>query len=225
MAPTDATLQPDHARYPQPAERVLFDLLALDLNRRWLARSARTFAWLLTAYTCVPFLFLGAHSRLFAHLTLRENLVILSWLAGVASLVVASPQTAPSTDSLARLRGVPATALARIQWAVACNVPFRILAPAGLVISTLATFRSAALPSVGVGLINLVGVACYTLLTAGALGLCALWARRLSPSRGRSLFLLVMIVPLLLESALPLTSVPTLLGRLLTACLSLGGAA
>ncbi|HTM44698.1 MAG TPA: hypothetical protein VL137_07065 [Polyangiaceae bacterium] len=215
---------PDSELGSVPAQRVLFDLMAVDLNHRWLARSARTFAWLLTAYTCVPFLFLGKHSTLFAQLTLRENLITLSWLAGIASLVVASPQLAPATESLARLRGVSAAALERVQWAAACNVPFRILAPAGLVISALSTLRSASPSALAQGLFHLVGVACYLLFAAGLLGLCALWARRLSPKRGRLLFLIVILVPLLLEPALPLTSLPTLLGQLLTLCLNLGGA-
>jgi hypothetical protein len=208
----------------QAAERVLYRLAAREWNDRWLARSARLFGWVMTGYTCIPYLLIGSESQVLGRVAIWENLVTLSWLAGFAALVVAAPVSASSTADLARLRGVAPTAMARIDWAAACSVPFKVLAPAGLVMSTLATIHASSWSDVGRSLLTLVAVAGYLLIAAGILGLTALWARRLSPNRGRMLFTLVILIPMLLEHAHVMSSIPTALNDLLRSCLSVAGA-
>lgn len=205
----------------QAAERVLYRLTARDWNSRWLARSARLFGWVMTGYSSVPYLLIGSKAQVLGRVVIWENLVTLSWLAGFAALVVAAPVSAASTADLARLRGVTPTALARIDWAAACAVPFKVLAPAGLVMSTLATVHASSWSDVGRSLLTVIAVAGYLLIAAGTLGLTALWARRLSPNRGRTLFTLVILIPMLLEHAQVMSSIPTVLNDLLRSCLSL----
>lgn len=209
----------------QAAERVLYQLMARDWNGRWLARSARLFGWVMTGYTSVPYLLFGSKSQVLGRAAIWENLVTLSWLAGFAALVVAAPTTRSSTADLARLRGVSSAALSRIDWAAACSVPFKVLAPAGLLMSTLATVHASSWSDVGRSLLTVLAVAGYLLVAAGVLGLTALWARRLSPNRGRTLFILVILIPMLLEHAQVMKSIPTVLNDLLRSCLSLAGAA
>jgi hypothetical protein len=217
-------MQPRRAQ-SQPGERVLYQLAARDLNSRWLARSARLMAWVLTGYTSVPYLFISTKSAILGRSVIWENLVTLSWLAGFAALVVAAPVAASSTAPLARLRGVSNEALSRVEWAAACGVPFKVLAPQGLIISALATAHATSWGDVARGLLTVLAIAGYLLVAAGVLGLCALWARRLSPTRGRTLFTLVMLIPMLLEHAQVMKSIPSLLNGLLLTCMSLAGGA
>jgi hypothetical protein len=93
-----------------------------------------------------------------------------------------------------------------------------------LVVSTLALITSRSPGAAWSALLTLIGVLVYLVLAAGTLGMLASWAQRLSPRRGRSLYLLLLFLPLLLERALELHSVPGLLSRLLDWCLQLGGA-
>lgn len=220
-----ATLALAPVPHRQAAERALYQLAARDWNGRWLARSARLFGWVLTGYTSVPYLLIGSKSQVLGRVAIWENLATLSWLAGFAALVVAAPVSGSSTTALARWRGVSNAALARIDWAAACSVPFKVLAPAGLVMSVLATMHATSWGDVGRSLITVLAVACYLLIAAGVLGLTALWARRLSPNRGRTLFSLVILIPMLLEHAQVMKSIPTVLNELLRTCLSLAGPA
>jgi hypothetical protein len=200
-------------------------LAARDWNARWLARSARLFGWVLTGYTSIPYLLLGSKSQVLGRVAIWENLATLSWLAGFAALVVAAPAKDSSTTALAHWRGVSSAALSRIDWAAACSVPFKVLAPAGLVMSTLATMHATSWADVRRSTVTLLAVACYLLIAAGVLGLTALWARLLSPHRGRTLFALVILLPMLLEHAEVMTSIPTALNQLLRTCLGLAGPA
>jgi hypothetical protein len=204
-------------------ERVLFQLAASGWNGRWLARSARLFAWVLTGYTSIPYLFVSTKSEVLGAALIWENLVTLSWLAGIASLVVAAPTASSTISALARLRGVSDQVLSRVEWAAACSVPFRVLAPAGLVISVLATAHAASWGEAFRSMLTVLAVAGYLLITAGLLGLMAVWARRLSPTRGRTLLTLVILIPMLLEHAQVMKSVPTVLNELLVTFLSGGG--
>lgn len=215
---------PSATRRQRQQERVLYALLSGELNGRWLARTARGFAWVLTVYTCFPFLFVGTRSAPLAAVAIRENLLALSWLAGFAALTVAAPRSELYSRQLVTLRGLDTALLTRVEWASACSVPFRVLLPAGLVVSTLALITSASLRAAGAALLTWVGALIYLVLAAGIFGMLASWAQRLSPTRGRSLYLLLIFLPLLLARALELHSVPGLLSQLLGWCLKLGGA-
>ena len=88
MASIEAIQQSAAAPERIPAQRTLFDLMAPDLNGRWLARTARGLGWALTAYSCIPFVFLLAGSPALAQFTIKQNLAVLTWLAGLACLGV-----------------------------------------------------------------------------------------------------------------------------------------
>lgn len=224
MALTTATPAPAFAAAGEarPSERVLFNLLAPDLHSRWLARSARGFAWLLTLYACLPFTFFSSDSPPLADLAIKHNLIVLSWLAGIAALVVAAPERDSRVASIVRLRGISPATLTRVEWAVACSVPFRVLAPQCFVLSGMALVKCSSLHEALRQLLVIAGVGCYALFAAGMLGLTALWSRRLSRTRGRSLFLLITLLPLLLAQPLQLQSIPGVLSDALDLCLGVG---
>jgi hypothetical protein len=191
----------------------LTDLCASRLRALGGVRVARAFGWMIAAGFAVAMLAAASEADPSVLNTLAvQALSWLSWLtAGLATLSLARDIARRDEQDgiaiLAQQRGVEPAALAVARLLATIRVLFRATAPQALTLALLALALSKSVPTaVGRGLLC-VGVGAYVALLAVVLAATARWASALSPARGRSVAVALLLGPHLARSVWP--SVPS----------------
>jgi hypothetical protein len=206
--PPAADRATDHARALERALG-LHALVAVRLRSAVGVRVAQVLGWLvaLAFGTAIVVLWPRTHGSL-ADVVAVRALKWLSWLgAGVATFSttrdLAAAAEADGTRTLAAARGFGENDLGRAQWTATMSAIARATVGPGLLLVGLVLVTSRSLSELGVRALFAVGVIAYLVALAVVLGALARTSVWVSPRRGRSMLLLFVIGPYLLDHATP----------------------